>query len=97
MTSRLSKQLAEAMSMERSDDFLGDGWKWSTRHVKACEHQDMKMKIDGNKLMFDVKKTNKAAMSISGWDETDWPFVKMVMITHFPEAQENLTETFMSD
>ena len=92
----LNDQLAEAMSMERSDDFLGDGWIWSSRHVKAVESSSKKMRVRRDKLMFDMKNVNKAAMSVSGWDNTAYPFFKMVLITHFPEAEKELTETFVN-
>lgn len=82
-------------SPERDDTILGDGWEWSERHLGKVEHQenDVIMRVENNSLWFKLQRTNNAKMKLE-WAE-DYPYFKMMMLTHFPDVIQALAAKFM--
>jgi len=82
-------------SPDRDDSLLGDGWKWSERHLGKVEHQedDVILRVEHGSLWFKLQRTNNAKMKLE-WAE-EYPYAKMVMITYFPEVVKALAAEFM--
>jgi len=93
----MSRGRAEIYSPERGDESLGDGWQWSERHLCQVNSERYKLYLQADALWFKLRKSNQAAVCITEDDEPeDFPVIKMVMLTHSPEAISSLTETFIS-
>lgn len=86
---------AEIHSPERDNRALGDGWNWSERHLGKVEHQDdaVILRVEHGSLWFKLRRTNNAKMKLQWAD--DYPYAKMVMLTHFPDAVQALAAEFM--
>jgi hypothetical protein len=88
---------AGIFSPERSDDQLGDGWQWSERHLCRVVSERLKIYVQADALWVKVRNSNQGAVCITTDDEPeDFPVVKMVMLTYFPAAIDEITETFIS-
>lgn len=84
---------AGVFSPERSDDQLGDGWTWSDRHLCRVVSDRYKLYVQAEALWLKIRTSNQAAVCITEDNEPEEaPFMKMVMLTYFPEAIDELTK-----
>lgn len=80
---------------ERDDDVLGDGWTWSQRRVKQVNYENnYTMRVSNRKQLLFGKGGVWLIMSDEDAETTSWPVIKMVMLTHFPEAIRDVEERY---
>lgn len=94
---KMDRSRLDVIHSQRSDDLLGSGWEWSTRHIGKVVHRenDIELSVENGKVWFKLRKTNAGKMRLN-WANT-CPFLQMVMITHFPDVVKNLSVKCLND
>lgn len=87
----------EVRTLERSNSILGDGWEWSNRHMNQVNSEKYRLYMQGDSIWLKARNSNKPAARIdTHWESDAAPMLKILLLTHYPEAIRALSERFIS-